>query len=67
MTKSWINGMNKPLRQTTLQGQVPQLLFNLLFQKLSWENVHRCFGAFSAHGKILIMVVFFSPLPHPRS
>lgn len=69
MTKSWINGMNKPLTQTTYQGQVPQLLFNLLFQKLSlsWENVHRYFGDFFffACGKILILFVFFSSLHHP--
>jgi len=43
MTKSWMNGMNKPQRQTTSQGQVLQLLFNLVFQKLSWENVRRVF------------------------
>lgn len=61
MTKSWVNCMNKPLRQTTSQGQVLQLLFNLVFQKLSWENVRRLFFFFPC-GVILIIFVFFYSL-----
>lgn len=52
--------MNKTLRQTTSQGQVLQLLFNLVFQKLSWENVHRLF--FFSCSAILIIFVFFYSL-----
>jgi len=50
--------MNKPLRQTTSQGQALQLLFNLVFKKLSWENVHRCLLLLA----VLIIFVFFCSL-----
>lgn len=65
MTKSWVNCKNKLLKQTASQEQLLQLLFNLVFQKLSWETVHRLFYFilfFSPCVVILIIFVFFYSL-----
>lgn len=48
MTKSQMNCMNKPLRQTTSQGQVLQLLFNLVM-RMSGEFFGLFFYFFLRH------------------